>query len=176
MLIFTDRSRNFALKSQRLKATGFPCWFSFKYVIQWWSENILLNHSCFFFTSKKIKYRSNLAASSDFAVTSRRMIIYTGKTFPIAIMSDFMPKLYMQHLRSLFWFLLTILSILSLTAFPLISVKSQISTAPTSYKHLTYKCSFYQKPVHYLTVTKIKYIWDKYIYIEAIQITTVDSL
>ena len=33
-------------------------------------------------------------------------------------MSDFRTKLYMQHLHSLFWFLLTILSSLSLTTFP----------------------------------------------------------
>ena len=72
----------------------------------------------------------------------------------------------------LFWFLLTILSIVSLTAFPLISVKSQISTAPISYKYLTYKCSFYLKPVHYLTATKINCIWGKCIYAEAIQITS----
>ena len=71
----------------------------------------------------------------------------------------------MQHLRSLFSFLLTILSTLSLTAFPLTSVSSQISAAPLSSK-------FIQKPVHYLTVTKIKCMWDKYIYIEAIHITS----
>ena len=78
----------------------------------------------------------------------------------------------MQHLRSLFWILQTILSILSLTGFSLISVKSRISAVPTSYKRLTYKCSFYRNPVHYLTVTKINCIWGKYIYIEAIQITS----
>ena len=78
----------------------------------------------------------------------------------------------MQHIRSLFWFLLTILSILSLTAFPPVSVGSQISVAPLSYNRLTSKCSFYQKPVHYLTVTKIKCIWDKYKHIEAIQTTS----
>ena len=35
----------------------------------------------FFFTLEKIKYKSNQAASSDFAATSRGMIIYTGKYF-----------------------------------------------------------------------------------------------
>ena len=101
------------------------------------------------------------------------MIIYTGnQTFPIVIMSAFWTKLYMKHLRSLFWFLQTILSTLSLTAFPLISVDSQISAAPPCYQRLTTKCRFYQKPVHYLTVTKTKCIWEKYIYIEAIQITS----
>ena len=119
-----------------------------------------------------MKCQSNLAASSDFVVTSRRIIIYTGQTFPIAIMTVFRTKLYMQHIRSLFWFLLTILSILSLTAFSLISVGSQISVAPLSHKRLTSKCSIYQKPVHYLTVTQIKCIWDKYIHIEAIQTTS----
>ena len=39
-------------------------------------------------------------------------------------------KLYMQHLRRLFCFLLTILSIFNLTLFPAISTKSQISAAP----------------------------------------------
>ena len=95
------------------------------------------------------------------------MIICSGsQTFPIAIMSAFRTKFYMQHL------LLTILSTLSLTAFPLTRVDSQISAAQPSYKCLTSKCSFYQKFVHYLTVTKIKSIWGKYIYIEAIQITS----
>ena len=101
------------------------------------------------------------------------MIIYTGnQTLPTAIMSVFRTKLYLQHLRTLFWFLLTILNILSLTAFPLISVRYHICAAPPSYKRLTSKCSFYQKPVHYLTVTQIKCIWDKYIHIEAIQTTS----
>ena len=59
-------------------------------------------------------------------------------------MSVFRTKLYVQHLRSSFWFLLTAVSILSPTAFP----------------------------VHYLTVTNIKRIWGKYIYIEAIQINS----
>ena len=40
------------------------------------------------------------------------------------------------------------------------------------YNRLTSKCSFYSKPVHYLMVTKIKCVWGKYIYIEAIQITS----
>ena len=40
-------------------------------------KNVLRKHSCFF-TLEKIKYRSNLTASSDFAVTSRKMIVYTG--------------------------------------------------------------------------------------------------
>ena len=49
----------------------------------------------FFFMLEKIKCRSNLAASSDFTVTSRRVVIYTVNwTFPVAIMSG---------LRSLFW-------------------------------------------------------------------------
>ena len=86
-------------------------WFSFKCVVQWRPENILRKRFCFFFTLEKIKYRSNLVASSDFAVTSRRMIIYTAiQTFSIAI--NFICNIY----HSLFWFLLTILSILSLTA------------------------------------------------------------
>ena len=87
-------------------------------------------------------------------------------------MSVFRTKLYMQHLHSLLWFLLTILRILSLTVFALISVGCHISAAPPTYKSLTSKCSFYEKPLHYVTVTKIKCIWDKYIYIEAIQITS----
>ena len=38
----------------------------------------------FFFTLKKIKYRSNIAASSDFIETGRRMIIYTSnQTFQL---------------------------------------------------------------------------------------------
>ena len=100
----------------------------------------LQKHSCFFFTSKKIKYQSNLAASFDLAVTNRGIIIYTGNyTFPIAIMSVFMTKLYMQHLHSSFWFLT--------------SYKRQLSNkrAPPSYERLTSKCSFYYKPVNYLT-------------------------
>ena len=101
------------------------------------------------------------------------MIFYTGnQTFPIAMMSVFRTKLYMQHLCSFFWFLLTALSILRLTAVPLMSVGSQISVPPPSYKRLISKCSFYQKPVHYLTVIRIKCIWSKYISIEAIQITS----
>ena len=95
----------------------------------------LQKHSCFFFTSKKIKYQSNLAASFDLAVTNRGIIIYTGNyTFPIAIMSVFMTKLYMQHLHSSFWFLT--------------SYKRQLSNkrAPPSYERLTSKCSFYYKP------------------------------
>ena len=80
------------------------------------------------FAKKKAKF--NLAASSDFAVTGRRMINYIGnKTFPIVIILVFRTKLYMQHLRSLFWFLLTIMSILSLTVFPLVSAGSKISPA-----------------------------------------------
>ena len=78
----------------------------------------------------------------------------------------------MQHLRCLIWFLLTILNIVSLTAFPLISVGSQIDAAPPSYKHLTSKGRFYEKPVHFLTLTKVKCIWGKYIYIQEIQITS----
>ena len=87
-------------------------------------------------------------------------------------MSLFTTKVYLQHLRTLSRFLLTILSILSLTAVPLISTRHQISAASPSYKRLTSKCSFYLKPVHYLAVTKRKCIWGKYIYIEAIQITS----
>ena len=87
-------------------------------------------------------------------------------------MSVFRTKLYLQHLRTLFWFLLSTLSILSLTAFPLINICYQISAVSPSYKRLTSKGSFHEKPVHYSTVTKIKCIWVKYIYIEAIQITS----
>ena len=95
------------------------------------------------------------------------MIIYTGlhKTFLIAIMTVFRTKRYMQHLRSLFWLLLTILSILSLTAFPTISVGSQIRFGPPCYECFTSKCSFYQKLVFYLTVNKTKCIWNIYMYI-----------
>ena len=93
--------------------------FSFKRVVQFGRENVLWKHSYFSFTFKKIKYKSNLPTSSDFAVTSRRIIYSDIQTFPI-IMSVFRTKLCMQHLRSSFWFLLTILSILSLTAFALI--------------------------------------------------------
>ena len=65
------------------------------------------------------------------------------------------------------------MNILRLTPFPLLSVGSQISTAPPSYKRLTSKCSFFRNfSIIYLTVTKIKCIWGKYIYIEAIQITS----
>ena len=42
------------------------------------AENILLKYSSFLFTLEKIKYRSNLAGSSDFSVTGRKMIICTG--------------------------------------------------------------------------------------------------
>ena len=55
---------------------------------------------------RKDTVHEQLAASFDFAVTSRWMIIYTGNyTFPIAIMSVFRTKLYMQYLHSIFWFL-----------------------------------------------------------------------
>ena len=70
-----------------------------------------------------------------------------------------MTKLYMQHLRSLFWFLLNIRSILSLNAFPFIIVVSQISTAPPSYERLTSKCSFCYNPAHYSTVTLYSTFW-----------------
>ena len=69
------------------------------------------------------------------------MIIYTGNyTFPIAIMSAFRTKLYMQHLHSWFWFLT--------------SYKRRLSNkrAPSSYERLTSKCSFHYKPGDYLTV------------------------
>ena len=110
------------------------------------------------------------------------MIIYTGQTFSIVIVTGFRTKLYMQHLRSLLCFLVTILNTLSLTTFPLISVGSQISVAPPSYKRLTSKCRSYQKPVHYLIVTKIKciyiyiYIYIYNIYIEAVQIISLVAL
>ena len=101
------------------------------------------------------------------------MIIYTGnQTFQLQQCQFLGQNFYLQHLRPLFWFLLTILSILSLTIFPLISVHHQISAATPSFKRLTSKCRFFQKPVHYLTVTKKKCIWGKYIYNEAIQITS----
>ena len=104
------------------------CGVLFKCVLLWWPENTLRKHSWFFFALEKIKCMSNLAASYDLAVTSRRMIMYTGnQTFPMAKMSAFRTKRCMQHIPSLFWFLLTILSIRSLTAFPLISIGSQIS-------------------------------------------------
>ena len=47
----------------------------------------------------------------------------------------------MQHLPTLFSFLLTT-RIISITAFPLISVGSRIDAVPPSYKHLTLKRSF----------------------------------
>ena len=50
-------------------------------------RNIVLKHYSFFFTLEEIKRSSNLAASSDFAVTGRRMIICKGNyIFSIAIM------------------------------------------------------------------------------------------
>ena len=52
-------------------------------------ENILLKHFYFFFTLEKIKYSGNLAASSDFALAGRGMIIYSG----IAIMLAFWTEL-----------------------------------------------------------------------------------
>ena len=39
--------------------------------------SISLRHSCFFITLENIKYKKNLVASSDFAVTGKGMIIYT---------------------------------------------------------------------------------------------------
>ena len=60
-------------------------------------ENILLKHFYFFFTLEEIKYSRNFAASSDFALADRGMIMYSG----IAIMSVFWTELYVQHLRSL---------------------------------------------------------------------------
>ena len=97
---------------------------------RWKSEKAsnVKKFQCCSFAKKKAKF--NLAASSDLAVTCRRTINYiVNKTFPIVIMLDFRTKLYMQHLRSLFCFLLTILSILSFTVFPLISAWSKISAA-----------------------------------------------
>ena len=70
------------------------------------------------------------------------MIIYTGNyTLPIAIISGFRTKLHMQHLHSWFWF----------STF----CKRRLSNkgASPSYERLTSKCSFYYKPVSYLTVT-----------------------
>ena len=52
--------------------------FLFKCIAYWWPENILPNYSCFFFTLEKIKHRSNITASFDFNLASRRMIIYTA--------------------------------------------------------------------------------------------------
>ena len=97
---------------------------------RWKSEKAsnVKKFQCCSFAKKKAKF--NLAASSDLAVTCRRTINYiVNKTFPIVIMLDFRTKLYMQHLRSLFCFSLTILSILSFTVFPLISAWSKISAA-----------------------------------------------
>ena len=45
-------------------------------------------------------------------------------------MSGFRKTLYMGNLRSLFWFLVTILSILSLAVLPLTSAGSQVSVVP----------------------------------------------
>ena len=59
-------------------------------------ENILLKHFYFFFTLEEIKFSSNLAASSDFALAGRGMIIYSG----IVIKSVFWTELYIQRLRS----------------------------------------------------------------------------
>ena len=98
--------------------------------------------------SENIKYRSNLAATFNFAITSSWMIIYTGNyTFPIAIISVFRTKLYTQLLHSPLWFLT--------------SYKRQLSNkrVPPSYERLTPKCSFYYKPVNYLTVTPYLTFW-----------------
>ena len=72
-------------------------WFSFLNAsLQLWPENILGKHSCFFCTLEKIKQKSSLAASSDFTVTSRRLVVYTGdQIFPIVIMLVFRTKFYM---------------------------------------------------------------------------------
>ena len=124
---------------------------------RWKSEKActVKKFKCCSFAKNKAKF--NLAASSDFAVTGRRMINYIGnKTFPIVTMLVFRTKLYIQHLHGLFWFLLTIMSILSFTVFPLINAGSKISAPSTIY----------------LTVTKIKCIWSKYTNIEAMQITS----
>ena len=82
------------------------------------------------------------------------MIICIGNyTFPIAIMLVFRTKLYLQHLPSLFWLLLTIPSILSVTTFPLLSDDFQISADLLYVPH--FQMQLY-KPDHCLTVTKIK--------------------
>ena len=118
---------------------------SFSCVLKIFYRSIFFFFFFFFFTLEKIKYRSSLAASSDFTVTSGRLIIYSGNwTFPIVIMLVFTTKSYMKYLRSLFWFLLIISSILSLTAFPLISIGNPISAVPPSYERLTSKCSFFR--------------------------------
>ena len=56
-------------------------------------ENILLKHFYFFFTLEEIKYSSNLAESSDFALAGTSMIIYSG----ITILSVFWIELYIQY-------------------------------------------------------------------------------
>ena len=61
-------------------------------------KNIVLKHYCFFFTLEEIKRSSNLAASSDFAVTGKRMIIWNGNyIFSIAIISLFRTEFCIQH-------------------------------------------------------------------------------
>ena len=76
------------------------------------------------------------------------MTIYTGNyTFPIAIISVFRTKLYTQLLYNPLWFLT--------------SYKRRVSNkrVPPSYERLTAKCSFYYKPVNYLTVTSYLTFW-----------------
>ena len=47
-----------------------------------------MKHFCFHFILEEIKYSCNLAASSDFTVTDKGMIISTGNyTFPVAVMT-----------------------------------------------------------------------------------------
>ena len=117
----------------------------------------------FFLYVRKDQVHEQSGCKLWFAITSRRMIIYTGsKTFLIAIMSVFRNKLYIQHLSSLFRFLLTILSNLSLTKFPLNhQLSNKCRAASSSNKRPTSKRSFCKKPVHYLTLIKIKTTKDK---------------
>ena len=153
MIIFPQSSVVTLFHTQKLCVFVFGVPFHLVKIANWFS---FLNAS--FSVGLKICYGSILLSSLSsknqvqkqfgcklwFCLTSRRMIFYTGnQTFPIAMMSVFRTKLYMQHLCSFFWFLLTALSILRLTAVPLMSVGSQISVPPPSYKRLISKCSFY---------------------------------
>lgn len=79
---------------------------------------------------RKDKYRSNLTTSSDFPFYRQKNDYLTVDwTFPVALMSVFRTKRYMQYLRNLFWFLITILIIFNLTVFPFISAGFQLKIA-----------------------------------------------
>ena len=68
---------------------------------------ICKNYVCLFL----LRLFSSLKLLIGFRFQMHRITFYTGHTFPISIMSVFKTKFYMEHLCSLFWFLLPILSI-----------------------------------------------------------------